>query len=654
MIRRPMARRLETRRMWMFPALPTLSALLVLSLTACVSGPSGTNQVLSGANSLATAVTDVSAGAARNVAAAVRATPTPAAAVPEARVEVPDSSAGSLAPTSGLMASRSPAGLQGLFSKGQVSGAELLQEIVAMRALMKTQRSASAASGLLGPVPAAAKSAGVDPKAEVLKVAVKSAEDSLKPYVSSIGFGALDLHLGSLIDDPKLLANESIKLPSPKGMTAAQMQRVVNMAAILVATRVTAKILKKAQEDFASVESDYTRLITRRESAAQVLYGVLLQGSAAPAATAGTYSADDMRYLTESVGRMSVKDFANDLGAQNLALRHLSQTDPAAWSEYKARSDGLRSATKGYIRTAAGVTAFAALLANFGNETLGAINKNKGADILDALPFAWEFVREVPPVLKAAWQVGAAGVVEIPMKASKRFRVASGGTTADVGSASDVFAAVKKGGSESLFNEALFRTGSDGLLYKLYRCDKSEVGRMLDVAVPIAEREKFGARVLPNQAARFSFANAFSAPGPEARAQDLGDELLRKDHRERTDAVNGVALGEAQRAATKGAVKWNNDQLLRLILANREGVAAHATLQLGDVMVRPVPSMQSVYAYESLIDECSQQLGGGPKASADAARVTVPTAQTKPTSGTANSKPSAKPPAKPNAKSPSN
>ena len=71
-------------------------------------------------------------------------------------------------------------------------------------------------------------------------------------------------------------------------------------------------------------------------------------------------------------------------------------------------------------------------------------------------------------------------------------------------------------------------------------------------------------------------------------------------------------------------------------------------------MVRPVPSMQSVYAYESLIDECSQQLGGGPNASANASRVTVPASQTKPTSGTSSSKPAVKPPAKPATKNPSN
>ena len=50
---------------------------------------------------------------------------------------------------------------------------------------------------------------------------------------------------------------------------------------------------------------------------------------------------------------------------------------------------------------------------------------------------------------------------------------------------------------------------------------------------------------------------------------------------------------------------------MRMIFANREGVAAQATLQLGELRIRPIPSAQSLFAYESLIDGCGQQFGGG-------------------------------------------
>jgi hypothetical protein len=47
---------------------------------------------------------------------------------------------------------------------------------------------------------------------------------------------------------------------------------------------------------------------------------------------------------------------------------------------------------------------------------------------------------------------------------------------------------------------------------------------------------------------------------------------------------------------------------LRLIFANREGAAALATLQLGEVSLRPIPSMESIYIYESLIESCKSLL----------------------------------------------
>ena len=539
------------------------------------------------------------------------------------------------------LSNRQGSSLQALFDKGTVTGAELVPELAAVRALMKDKRSATAIGQLLGPqaqsdpkkpVPAAQS---IDFGAEARKVVLKQFEEAVKPYIASIGFGAFELHMRTMLEDPKMLASESIKLPSSKGMTQAQMQRVVNMAAILAATRVTGRILKKAQEDFANIENEYTKLITRREKAAELLFGVLTQNAGSGALSA-TYDNADLNYLRGNVSRMSIKEFSSDLGAQNLALRYLRQTNPKEWEDYKLMSDGLRSSTKGYIRSAAGVTAFAALLANFFNETVGAINKHKGLDILDALPLALEFGKEVPPLLREAWRVGAAGVVELPMKANKRFRIVDARGSTDVAQVADVFAAMKSKGADTYFNESIFRSGTDGLLYKLYRCDKSEVGRMLDVSLPMPDREKFGAIVFPDKAERFSFANAFNDPDANAKAKEFGDDMLSKDHRSSSSAVHGVAMGEAQRAATRGAERWNNDQLLRLILANREGVAAHATLQLGEFIVRPVPTMQSVFAYESLIDECAAQFGAGSRAAGGASQppVAVPANDTKPTSAT--------------------
>ena len=532
---------------------------------------------------------------------------------------------GAARPSSALP-TRSPAQLQALFAKGAVTGADVVLELEAIRKLLSGQRNAAAVGAVMGSGKDEPTGRGsIDLQAELLRAAVKAGEEAIKPYVSSIGFGALDGHLKEITADPKLLLEESLKLPSPKDMTSPQMQRVVNMAAIVLATRATGKVLKRALADFAQVEQDYTRLIERREGAAKVLFEVLARSASNDAPElAGTFGSDDMKFLRQNASQMSLAQFSNDLGAQNLALRMLSKSDPAAFGDYKARSDGLLKSTRGYIRSAAGVTAFAALLANFGNETMAAARDKRGAEIFAAFPFAWEFVKEVPPLLKASWAVGAAGIVELPSKASKRFRVIDGekaATPEDLGRSEELFAAMKKRNVDALFAQSFFRSGFDGLLYKLYRCDPSEVGRMLDTAVPIDAREKFAAGYLAIEGARFSFANALKQPGPSKKEAELGDELLRQEHRERSTVP---AMGEVQRLATQGYGRWNNDQMLRLILANREGTAAHATLQLDEVRIRPVPTMQSVFAYESLVDECSKQFGADAASAAAAAASAAP------------------------------
>lgn len=511
-----------------------------------------------------------------------------------------------------LLSTRPDASLLALFAKGDVTGNELIAELTAMRVLMRQQRSPAAVGAFLGNTePALPGASNADLTGLAIKKGLDYAEGWVKPYAASIGFADLDRHMSGMIDNPERLQREKISLPSPKGLTTRQLQRVATMAAIVVATRITGQVLKKAQEDFASIEGDYLKLIDRREKTATLLYGVLVSGAAGATELNGVYADDDLKFLRDNVARMSVKEFANDMGAQNLALRYLKKTDPAAYDDYKARSDGTLSSTRGYIRTTAGGAAFGALLVAFVQQSAAALRDRQASELVAAFPFAFLFVKELPPVVKAAWGAGAAGIVEVPMKSNKRFRVAAGeeAKPAELGHSSDVFAAMKKhADAEPIFTEALFRSGGDGLLYKLYRCDRAEAGRLLDAAVPLDERDKFAAEYISRDAQRYSFLNAFTVPGDNAREQELGDELLRDDQRQR---ARRVELGKLQRQVTEGYGRWGDDALLRMIFANREGVAAQATLQLGELRIRPIPSAQSLFAYESLIDGCGQQFGGG-------------------------------------------
>jgi hypothetical protein len=512
------------------------------------------------------------------------------------------------------LVTRPQASLMNLYAKRQVNGRELIDELVAMRKAMKEQRSAQAVARFMGSIDISVtqltqgKSGGIDAKKLLTDTAISAAQSLLAQQVQSIGYKALDEYLQFLMDDPQLLQNERITLPSPQGLNPHQLQRGATMAALVVATKVTGRVLKKAKEDFSGLEAEYATLMQRREESAKVLYSLLSERSGK--GLEKDFDGPDLAYLLDNVQRMTAQQFANDLGTQNLALRHLQRTNPQAFKDYEARADGITGRTRGVIRTSSGVLAFGALLANFGQSMLAVAKDKNASEILGLMPMAIDFLTEAPPIVQHAFNAGSKGV-EVALNSTQRFRVVEpDGTFKEYGSAAEVFKLLEQRGEPaSLFNESLFRNGSQGLLYRLYGCDAQEAGRLLDTAVPAAERGKFASTYLANEDARFSFANTFEAPRPGVtRERELGDELLRRDHRRTSDDTTR-SFSAVQTATSAGYANWGNEQLMRLIFSNREGTAAHATLQLGDLRVRPVPNMQSLYIYESQIDGCRTSVG---------------------------------------------
>ena len=78
----------------------------------------------------------------------------------------------------GPLTTRTQPSIQGLFAKGTVTGNELVAELIALRALMAGKRSAQAVGALLGSAePASAR--GFDPQGELIKLALKGAEEAV-------------------------------------------------------------------------------------------------------------------------------------------------------------------------------------------------------------------------------------------------------------------------------------------------------------------------------------------------------------------------------------------------------------------------------------------------------------------------------------------
>lgn len=522
--------------------------------------------------------------------------------------------------------------LRALLARGQVPGDELINELKAMRLAMRRNRTEASIAALAGGVDKSGGSQSKQDLGEILKKQaqaqlMRQIEDKAKDLSGRLSFSALDGGLDSLGSNPSLLSKETVKLPSPDGLAPPLMQRAVTMAAMVVAVRATRKMYEQAQHELAGVDDEYKTLIDRREKAAALLYEAVTaraqaqrDGNAkalreADSSLLRTMSADEKAFLEADLSRLDAANFVNDIAAQNLAIRFLRERDPSAYADYSARRDGTLKRTKGFLYTAGGAAAIGGLAALFVREVRKAAEEVPSKQLVPLVPLIGEFVNESFSLVRlAADTTGSA--FSSAVQSGQRFRIVTAGGELPARDAAAVFEAFKGKDAERLLSESLFRNGSPGLLQRVHTCDRAEAGRMIDSVVDRRERERFaGAYFGSNRPSdSFQFVNAF-APLPldddaadeakqsAGRLHELGDRLLRADYRgERDEAV--MPLGALQERVAANATKWNTEQLMRLIFANREGAASMATLQLGDISVRPVPSPESIFVYESLIDAC--------------------------------------------------
>jgi len=510
----------------------------------------------------------------------------------------------------------SEAFIEQFFQKRVVSGEELLFELITIRQTAGKLKNGAGLMELLGTQDAAARPGSANNMQAVaaglqgaaISAALSTLESQLDKMIKSSGSAQeLDEYLGALLEAKQALAEEKIELPSSSGLDAKQKRRLVTMAAMLVAMRLSNKQLDQARKDFAGIEDDYLKLIERREQAASLLYELLQQGpAAAKASQAAGFSRADQDFLAQRRGSLSLKEFSNDMGVQNLALRLLRQRDPALYADYRSGVDRSSKRTQAYVRSMVGGAAFSSLVSGFGRQLLRLYKDKKNEEMLAALPLVLAYGNEVKRGLGLSWDVTAQGIFPDLGKAARpaRFRLSQGEQTLELGSAAEVMAELDKGEAGGLLREALFRDHALGLIYRVYLCDRAEAGRMLDRTMP-AERRDPVARAYFNQPELqgFSFAASFSGKPDNARELELGDRLLRRDHRRLTDD-GGNALSQIQRSVSERSRELSNDQLLRLIFANREGSAMRASLDLGRSSLRAVPSMQAVYAYEAQVDGC--------------------------------------------------
>lgn len=539
-----------------------------------------------------------------------------------------------------------------------ITGADLYATLVTIRQEAQVRRSAQAwavfGASLDSTLKSMQQSGGDFNASETLgKLATEAVLNEIKKRTSEVAMKALDEHLEKLLDDRNGLAQESITLPALSSLRSeAQAKRIVTLATLVVAARLSGKVLNKAQDDFKSLQKDYSELMKQREQAATLLYNVLLTRrtaqqqsdnagrDAAEAELKQGLSAQDLAFIDNDIGRLSVGDFEKDMGAQNLAIAYLRTRDADAYKTYNTQAKDFLVRSRAYVRTVSGVAAFGGLMVSFaqivdefGRDRQGSDGQRIG-NVLQAMPLGFDFLKATASLLPLVVSTTLHGAVLEPVRNGDiggriggaigdifkpkpdLFVVSDEASMKKVKTASDVYEALQGKPSETLLQDSLFRNGSTGFLAQVGRCDPGEAGRMIDSVVPKDQRSSFARDYLnptdPKQADDFSFVNQFELLPKTALDRRLNDAVLGTDHRMRSpepDPKRREALSSLQKSVAVDYRKWNNDQLTRLIFANREGnQVQYATLQLGSVQVRPVPSMQALYVYESQANACKRTL----------------------------------------------
>jgi hypothetical protein len=445
---------------------------------------------------------------------------------------------------------------------------------------------------------------------------------------------SLDHFIDGLLGNKTGLGMHRVDLPqNGETMTPTQQKRLLILGAMVIGAHIANETLQQAHENFKIISTQYEGLLDRRQKAAAFLADVMDRRRQALAAKdelearklSGGLSDADLKFIDSFGPNITVETFANDVGLQNLALAYLRRSDKpedrATYADYQVEQKKFVSSSKAYVQTVGGVAAFGAFSGLFVKQLLDMVHAKDYTGGLAALTLIRDFVKEAKPLIKSSSDALYDGLVTAPKAAHRTYRIEHAGTLTDIDRASEVFQALNSSSDKHWFDDAVFRDGSPGFVSRVYQCDPEHAGDLLDSAVPVAQRRQFAQDYLNWQAdGAFSFADALydesataagTGTGTDTGKKRLAEPLLNRDQRKHADSV---AIGQIQEQTVAKDETWNDIQLMRMILANSEGTRAQ--MQLGGTIVRLVPSMATIYAYESYTDVCIKTASEDPAAQA--------------------------------------
>lgn len=528
-----------------------------------------------------------------------------------------------LKPSADFTQLRSAADMNKLFERGSISGKDALTELRAMKQLSSQQGVQKALGSLYGTQPQSMAGQQTPDLSALGKLDYAAMAEAVGDHlVTEMSMTALENFFTTLTDNPAYFENETVELPKNiQNFTPAQRQRVLVLAASLIAIKGSNKIVEASNKDKDKAEAAFKQVLEKREKAVGVMLAALDawrkakedQREAQARQLDDALSADDLDFLSRFPKDMKVSDFKDDLAVQNIALEYLRKKDPAQFKDYAVSRDEYVSSLNQYMRATVGVASFAGFSYMFLREGRRAFEAEGFNALQTAVPFGDQFLKEFGTFGQKSlvdWGTSLKkGVVGI-FSSTGDFRIdrAVGGKPVEEQTdIKGVLAFLEKQQLDGQFHDRMFASGVDGYMFRVNLCENG-AGRLLDKAIGDGKvRQDFVKQFYGlDDATGFTFTNALDGTWQPKRRTDLAGRLLRSDQRKAGGDGRAQAIAGIQRQTIESIKKWDDADLAELIYASYgEGSRTQAHLKYGDYIVRMVPSQWTIYQYERYEQKCS-------------------------------------------------
>ena len=528
-----------------------------------------------------------------------------------------------LKPSADFNQLRSAADMNKLFERGSITGKDALTELRAMKQLSSQQGVQKALSQLYGTNPASMVGQQTPDLSTLGKMDYAAmAEAAGEHLVTEMSMTALENFFTTLTDNPAYFENETVELPKNiQNFTPAQRQRVLVLAASLIAIKGSNKIVEASNKDKDKAEAAYKQVLEKREKAVGVMLAALDawrkakedQREAQARQLDGALGADDLEFLSRFPKDMKVSDFKDDLAVQNIALEYLRKKDPAQFKDYAVSRDEYVSSLNQYMRATVGVASFAGFSYMFLREGRRAFEAEGFNALQTAVPFGDQFIKEFGTFGQKSlvtWVTGLWDGLPDLFGRSGDFRIEAAAGGKPVEKQTDikgVLAFLEKQKLDGQMHDRMFVSGVDGYMFRVNLCENG-AGRLLDKAIGDGKlRQDFVKQFYGlDDATGFTFTNALDGTWQPKRRTDLAGRLLRSDQRKAGGDGRAQAVAGIQRQTIESIKKWDDADLAELIYASYgEGSRTQAHLKYGDYIVRMVPSQWTIYQYERYEQKCS-------------------------------------------------